>query len=340
MILLLREWVRVGVVTKGEPVDSEPGGYQELNSHTRIIVDEAVARDIEVEIVDPATGELCLRLGDRRVTTLESLSELTSAVAFRRCDDKLLTRRVLEDAKLPVAPGREATFDDADRAFLRRYHDLVVKPARGEQGRGITVGVTTPQGLRRARNYARRHWPEVLLEQRCHGEDLRVVVIAGEMVAAAVRRPPVVTGTGTETVAELIDAYNRHRSTSIGANSVVPLDDDVTRDTLRAAGFPDPNQVVPAGVAVTVRGTANVHTGGTITDVTDDLHPDLAQLAVSATLAVDLPVAGVDLIVDALDGPTGVIIEVNEQPGLANHEPRPTAARFVDLLFPETRRSA
>ena len=82
--------------------------------------------------------------------------------------------------------------------------------------------------------------------------------------------------------------------------------------------------------------TANVHTGATIEDVTADLHPALVDLAVAATEVIGLPVAGVDLIVDSVDKPDGTIIEVNEQPGLANHEPHPTAARFVDLLFPST----
>ncbi|HEX3539351.1 MAG TPA: hypothetical protein VHT75_02800 [Acidimicrobiales bacterium] len=316
---------------------TSPGGYRELNIHTRVIVDEALDRNIEVEIVDPAVGELCLRYGNRRVTTLESLSELTSAVAFRRCDDKLLTRRVLEDAKLPVAPGRMATYDDGDREFLRRHREVVVKPARGEQGRGITVGVTTARSLHRACLFARRYWPEVLIEQRCHGEDLRAVVIDGAVVAAAVRRPPAVTGDGTSTIAQLIDAYNRRQARTTGANSVIPVD-EVTGDTVRGAGYAGLDRVLPAGETLIVRGTANVHTGGTITDVTAEVHPDLAQLAVSAAAAVGLPVAGIDLIVDALESPDGVIIEVNEQPGLANHDPHPTAARFIDLLFPETRR--
>ena len=331
------KWVRVVVVTKGRPVAATPGGYHELNVHTRVIVDEALGRNIEVEIVDPAVGELCLRFGDRRVTTLESLSELTSAVAFRRCDDKLLTRRVLEDAKLPVAAGRPATYDDGDREFLRRHREVVVKPARGEQGRGITVGLTTARSLHRACLFARRYWPEVLIEQRCYGEDLRVVVIDREVIAAAVRRPPAITGDGTSTIAQLIDAYNHQQAQTTGANSVIPID-DVTRDTVHGAGYADLDGVLPAGETLIVRGTANVHTGGTITDVTEKIHPDLAQLAVSAAAAVGLPVAGIDLIVDALDRPDGVIIEVNEQPGLGNHEPRPTAARFIDLLFPETGR--
>jgi D-alanine-D-alanine ligase-like ATP-grasp enzyme len=88
-----------------------------------------------------------------------------------------------------------------------------------------------------------------------------------------------------------------------------------------------------------VRRTANLHTGGTIRDVTDELHAALAAVAVAAARAIEIPVLGLDLIVPAVDGAEYVAIEANEQPGLANHEPRPTAQRFVDLLFPETRRS-
>jgi GNAT-family acetyltransferase (TIGR03103 family) len=314
-----------------------PGGYEQLNRHTRVIVDEALARGVAVEIVDPGLGELCLRWGGRQVTTMESLSELTTAVAFRRCDDKIQTRRVLEAAGLPVAAGQVASFGPADREFLDRHQDLVVKPARGEQGRGITVGVTTADALARARDVARRHWPEVLLEKRCLGEDLRVIVIDHEVVAAAVRRPPTVTGTGSRTLADLIGELSAAQVAATGANSAVPLD-DVTRDTLRAEGYTGLEDIPPSGEVVMLRKTANVHTGGTIADVTDELHPELQRLAIAAAVAVDLPVAGIDLIVDAVGAPNGVIIEVNEQPGLANHEPRPTAARFLDLLFPETRR--
>jgi hypothetical protein len=103
-----------------------PGGYEQLNRHTRVIVDEALARGVAVEIVDAGLGELCLRWGGRQVTTFESLSELTTAVAFRRCDDKIHTRRVLCAAGLPVADGQVATFGPADTEFLDRHRDLVV----------------------------------------------------------------------------------------------------------------------------------------------------------------------------------------------------------------------
>jgi GNAT-family acetyltransferase (TIGR03103 family) len=314
------------------PVPAEPSGYDQLNRYTRIIVDEARRRGITVEILDPGLGELVLTLGDRQVRTLESLSELTSGVAFRRCDHKPYTRQVLERAGLRVPPGRTATFDEADVAFLDEWNDIVVKPARGEQGWGISVGVVDREGLERALASARRVYPEVLLEQRSLGEDLRVLVIDDEPVAASVRRPPRVEGSGTETVAELVEALSRRRAAETDGASTIPLD-DITLEVVRGAGY-EFDTVVPAGTLVPVRLTANLHTGGTITDVTDSVHPPLLEVAVDAAQAIGAPVLGIDMIVPSLDGPDYAIIEVNEQPGLANHEPQPTVERFIDLLFP------
>jgi D-alanine-D-alanine ligase-like ATP-grasp enzyme len=99
------------------------------------------------------------------------------------------------------------------------------------------------------------------------------------------------------------------------------------------------DDVLPDGLRLQVRRTANLHTGGTIDDVTDRLHPEIADAAVRASRAIGIPVTGIDFLVPDVEGPEAVFVEANERPGLANHEPQPTAARFVDLLFPETRRS-
>jgi GNAT-family acetyltransferase (TIGR03103 family) len=311
-----------------------PEGYDELNPYARIIVDEALRRGIGVEVLDPELGEMVLSRDGRSITTVESLSELTTAVAFRRCDNKVHTRRVLAAAGLNLPAGRLATGDDEDVAFLERWKELVVKPARGEGGQGVTVGVVDREGLGAAVRAARAVCPDVLLEQRCQGEDLRIVVIGGQVVAASVRRSPVVTGTGADTAAELIESLSDERGDATDGTADIPLDattEEVLRD--HRYGLDD---VLPEGEVVPVRRTANVHTGGTITDVTDALHPDLAATAVAVAKAIDIPVVGVDLMVTAVDQPDYVVIEANEQPGLANHDPRPTAQRFVDLLFPES----
>jgi GNAT-family acetyltransferase (TIGR03103 family) len=258
-----------------------------------------------------------------------------------RCDDKRVTSRLLAGAGLAVPRAAETTGtgdDDlrAARELLDATGDVVVKPARGEQGRGITVGVTDDDALVAAVQRALAFCPDVVVEERVDGEDLRVVVIDHEVVAAAVRRPAQVVGTGRDSVAELVRRHSRRRAQATGGESTIPLD-ETTEAVVAAAGYRMAD-VLPRGEVLAVRRTANLHTGGTIDDVTDRLHPVLAEAARRASRAIGIPVTGLDLLVPDVEGDRYVIIEANERPGLANHEPQPTAERFVDLLFPETRR--
>ncbi len=319
-------------------VTAPPEDYQRLNPYARIIADEARRRGIGVDVLDAEWGELRLSHAGRSIVTRESLSELTTAVAMSRCDDKRVTRRIFAGAGLSVPQGRSASGDEADRAFLAELGELVVKPARGEQGRGITVGVSDEPALDEAVTLARSFCPDVLLEQRVAGQDLRVLVIGHRVVAAALRRPASVIGDGRTPVRELITAHSRRRQAATRGESRIPLD-EVTEATVRAHGF-ELDDVLAAGTELEVRRTANLHTGGTIHDVTASLHPALADAAVRASRALDIPVTGLDFLVPDPEGPDHVLIEANERPGLANHEPQPTAERFVDLLFPETSPSA
>ncbi|WP_407716695.1 N-acetylglutaminylglutamine synthetase [Mangrovibrevibacter kandeliae] len=304
-----------------------------LNPYARIIVDEALRRGIQVEVTDAAGGFFRLTHGGRSIHCRESLSELTSAVAMSICDDKAVTRRVVERAGVRVP---EQIVADDDRAaletFVEKHGSIVVKPARGEQGRGIAVGIDTVEDAERAIEVARVQSDRVLLESCFEGEDLRLVMIDFRLVAAAIRRPPIVTGDGHTTIRELIERLSRRRAAATGGESSVPLDGETER-CVRQAGY-DLDDVLPEGEAVTVRKTANLHTGGTIHDVTGQVHPRLIEAAVAATRAIDIPVCGIDFMVKTPHEPDYVFIEANERPGLANHEPQPAAERFVDLLFP------
>ncbi|MCU1668363.1 MAG: Glutathione synthase [Blastococcus sp.] len=317
---------------------SRPPGLEDLNPYALIIAEEALRRGIRVEVTDAESGELRLSLGGRTVLTVESLSEYTSAVALTRCDDKRLTRRVMQRAGVRVARGAVAAEGDLGdaSALLRECGEVVVKPARGEQGRGITVGVSDDAGLARAVDLALQFCPDVLVEELVQGDDLRVVVIDRDVVAAAVRRPAEVVGDGRRPVEELIRSTSRRRERATGGESRIPLD-DTTAEVIADAGYAM-DDVPPSGERVRVRRTANLHTGGTIEDVTDRLHPTIAEAAVRAAAALGIPVTGLDFLVPDVEGPDYVFIEANERPGLANHEPQPTAERFVDLLFPESRR--
>lgn len=310
-----------------------PPPEERLNPYARIIVDEARRRGIGVDVLDAEGGFFRLNWGGRAVICRESLSELTSAIAMSRCDDKAVTRRLMEAAGVPVPPQIAGSAGKAEReAFLAACGAVVVKPARGEQGRGVVVDVRTPKDLEVAMAHAARVDTQVLIEAYVEGGDLRVLVINDEVVAAALRKPPEIVGDGEHTLRELIECLSRRRSAATQGESTIPLDDETAR-CVRAAGYAL-DDILPDGENVRVRKTANLHTGGTLHDVTAELNPAIAASALKAARAIDIPVAGMDFIVSDPAADYHVFIEANERPGLANHEPQPTAERFVDLLFP------
>jgi GNAT-family acetyltransferase (TIGR03103 family) len=309
-----------------------PADGHALNPYARIIVDEARRRGIATDVIDAEGGLFRLTWGGRSIRCRESLSELTSSVALSICDDKRMTRRIVEQAGVRV-PERIGADDPAAIAdALSRHGALVVKPARGEQGKGVAVGLTTEDEVAAAIAAARRLCPEVLVEEQVQGEDLRLVVIDFKVVAAALRRPPRVVGDGRSTLRALIEHQSRRRAAATGGESTIPIDAETER-CLAAAGY-GLDDVAPEGVEVMVRKAANLHLGGTIHDVTAEVHPALIRAAVAAARAIDISVTGIDLMVKSPREPAYAFIEANERPGLANHEPQPTAERFIDLLFP------
>ena len=307
--------------------------YDVLNPYARLIVDEARRRGVHVEITDAEGGFFRLSNGGRSVHCRESLSELTSGVAMSICDDKAVTRRVVEGAGLIVPEQMTATDDAlALEAFLEKHGRVVVKPARGEQGRGVAVGLSTLDEVRTAIAAAREVCDRVLIEACFEGEDLRLVVIDFKLVAAAIRRPPHVIGDGRQTVRALIETLSRRRAAATGGESTIPIDGETERCLQMSDLTLD--DVLEEGRDVVVRKAANLHTGGSIHDVTPIVHPRLVDAAVKAARAIDIPVVGIDFMVKSPTEPSYVFIEANERPGLANHEPQPTAERFLDLLFP------
>ena len=305
---------------------------KDMNPYARIIIDEARRRGIGVDVIDAAGGLFQLSSGGRSVRCRESLSELTSAVALSVCDDKAMTRRIVEAAGVVVPEEVEASDRKAVEAMLDRHGSLVVKPARGEQGRGVAVDLDTMESVDKAVAAARGLSEQVLVESFHKGDDLRLIVIGFKLVAAAIRRPAEVIGNGRDTVRQLIERQSRRRAAATGGESKIPLDAETERCVAKAGYSLD--DVPPEGAVFPVRKAANLHTGGTIHDVTAQVHPKLAEAAVRVARAIGIPVVGVDFIVKHPSEPDYVFIEANERPGLANHEPQPTAQRFIDLLFP------
>lgn len=311
----------------GEPLDQ---GY---NPYATLIIKEALRRGIKVLPIDPPRGYFTLQMAGRSITCRESLSELTTAIAMSRCDDKSLTLQLLkqEGLKVPEQVGLKSGEDAAN--FQEKQGRIVIKPARGEQGRGVFVDINDPEGAREAYGAARCECEDVLGESFVSGEDLRVIVINEEVVAAAIRKPPEIFGTGKHSIRELIGKLSRRRKATTGGESEIPFDAETER-CVSEGGY-GMDDVLPAEATLRVRKAANLHTGGTIHDVTGELSPALSEAALRAAKCLSIPVVGLDFIVQDPSGDDYVIIEANERPGLANHEPQPTAQKFIDFLFPQ-----
>ena len=317
-----------------QPLFLGPGPEAGLNPYASILVEEAYKRGIDVQIDDACAGLFTLSHGGRRIRCRESLSDLTSAISMSLCQDKCLTHKVLNQAGLNVPSQQLAGSADDNLAFLEQHTRVVVKPVDGEQGNGVAVDLDSIEHVQLAIEAARAFDSRVLLESFHEGLDLRIVVIGFEVVAAAIRRPAQVTGDGQHSIQRLIEAQSRRRQAATGGESRIALDAETLR-AVQAAGY-EYDSILPAGQVLAVRRTANLHTGGCLEDVTAVLHPVLADAAIRAARALDIAVVGLDLMVPAADQPDYVFIEANERAGLANHEPQPTAERFIDLLFPHS----
>lgn len=308
--------------------------HDDLNIYSQIIVNEAYRRGIAVEIIDAAGGFFDLSLGGRTVSCRESLTDLTSAVSMSRCDDKEITHRFLQREGLTVPVQMKLEDTQQAQAFLKAHKRIVIKPAQGEQGAGVSVDLRLEEEVSSAYGIASRLSDKVIGEQYVEGEDLRVIVIDQKVVAAAIRKPATIVGNGTYTISELIHKQSRRRKAATQGESEIPIDNE-TRRCIKDAGY-SMEDVLPKDTELHVRKTANLHTGGTLHDVTGDLHPTLIDAAVRASVALNMPLVGLDFIVEHPTKADYVIIEANERPGLANHEPQPTAERLIDMLFPQT----
>lgn len=307
-----------------------------MNVYAQILIDEAKTRGITVKIIDEEANLYRLCYGSNSVLCRESLTEKTCAMAMTICDDKSLTHRILYKSGLRVP--RQAIYINMTQAIdlMQTWNSLVIKPASGEQGRGITVDVREKEELQQAIKSASKYSEHILLEEFVHGRDLRIIVIDHKFVAAIERKPAFIIGDGASTIRQLVKKKNKALIQTTGGESQIPINTETER-VIHHRNF-SWEDVLPHEQELQVCKTANYHTGGTIIDVTDEVSYTLRTAAEKASHVLNIPVVGLDFLVPDFSGDDYVIIEANERPGLANHEPQPTAERFIDFLFPETKK--
>jgi cyanophycin synthetase len=317
-----------------------------LGPSTGAIVHAALARGIPYRRL--TTGSL-VQFGwgskQRRIQAAEM--DCTSAISESIAQDKELTKRLLEAAGVPVPTGRPVRDkEDAWAAALEIGLPVVVKPQDGNQGKGVTVNIDDREPLEIAYSVASEFRDDVMVEKYLAGHDFRLLVVGDKLVAAARREPPMVVGNGKQSIRELVEQVNADPRRGTGhATSLTKIRlDEIATAQLAMQGF-TADSVPEKGVRVVLRNNANLSTGGTATDVTDDVHPELAARAVDAAHMVGLDVCGVDVICDTvlkpLEDQGGGIVEVNAAPGLRMHlspsfgKGRDVGAAIIQNLYPD-----
>ncbi|HUQ15545.1 MAG TPA: cyanophycin synthetase, partial [Gemmatimonadales bacterium] len=275
-----------------------------------------------------------------------TVTSRTSHIAVELASDKEETNRILGNLGLPVPRQRLVQgVEDAVEAAERIGYPVVVKPFNANHGRGITIHITTPEEVRAAFEVAREHSRSVIVESFITGEDHRMLVIDGRLVAVSKRVPGHVVGDGLHTIEQLVEEVNQDPRRGIGHEKVLTrLTFDHQAETmLQRKGYT--RETVPGpGERVFLRSTGNLSTGGTATDLTDVVHPDNVEMATRAVKAIGLDVGGVDFlstdVTESYKDVGGAICEINAAPGFRMHmapsegRPRDVAGPVMDMLFP------
>ncbi|MFT3690829.1 cyanophycin synthetase [Paenirhodobacter sp.] len=275
-----------------------------------------------------------------------ALTSRTSHIAVEIASDKNICNQLLGDLGLPV-PKQRLVYDadEAVSAANRIGYPVVVKPLDGNHGRGVTVNITDEAGVEAAFAVADEEGSAVVVESMITGDDHRLLVVNGTLVAAARRVPGHVKGDGSHSIAELVEIVNRDPRRGVGHENVLTrleLDAQALR-LLEERGY-TPETVPPEGEEVYLRKTANISTGGTAVDCTDTIHPDNRLMAERAIRAIGLDVGAVDFLTSDITRSYretgGGICEINAGPGLRMHiapsegTPRDVGGAIMDMLFP------
>jgi cyanophycin synthetase len=319
---------------------------------TQALVDEAARRGIPVMRLN--NGSLIqLGQGRHQQRIRASITGRTSLIAVESAGNKDLTKSLLAENGIPVPRGVVVRDVDAAIAAARRLgFPLVTKPLDGNHGRGVTIGIRDEHQLRFgfAQALAESKGRDIIVEQFFEGRDHRILIVNGELVAAAERVPAHVIGDGEQTIAQLVEQVNRDPRRGDGHERVMTRIriDALVMEYLERSGL-SPDSVPTIGQRVNLRATANLSTGGTAIDRTNEIHPDNAEIARRAALIIGLDVAGIDFMAPNISKSVrdtgGGVIEVNAAPGFRMHlepsegAPRDVAKPVIEMLFPRGRRS-
>ena len=312
---------------------------------TGSLIDEAVNRGIPyIRLNDQSLVQLGYGVYQKRIQATTTAN--TNMIAVDIAGNKHATKKLLGDMGVPVPKGfRIRNNDELEETLESVGFPAVIKPLDGNHGKGATVGVRTLDDARTAFEKAKEYSRWVIVEQQLEGADFRALVVNNRLIAVAERVPAHVIGDGKLTIQELIDKENTDPRRGYGHENVltqIDIDNQVVR-CIRKSGY-ELDSIPKKGERVFLKTTANISTGGTAIDLTDEVHPENVFLFERIAKIIGLDVAGIDIIAPNVSEPLresgGGIIEVNAAPGFRMHLApsqgigRNVAEHVIDMLFP------
>lgn len=321
-----------------------------LGPSTQSLVDAAVSRYIPYIRLNEASL-IQLGYGKYQKRIQATITSETRFISVELASDKSATANLLESLGLPVPQQRIISSEnEAVRALNSIGAPVVVKPLDGNHGRGISINLTTEEEVINAFHVAKEVSRRVIVESFLEGEDHRMLVVNGKLVAVAKRVPGHVVGDGVKTITELVDIVNCDPRRGVGHEKVLTkLDLDYQANQILEKKGYTVDTVLKAGEVCYLRDTANLSTGGTAIDLTDQVHPDNKEMAERAIKAIGLDVGGVDFLIKDISQSYhdigGGICEVNAAPGFRMHThptegtPRDVAGAVIDMLFPDAQKA-
>ncbi|WP_414586923.1 cyanophycin synthetase [Scytonema sp. PCC 10023] len=322
-----------------------------LGPSTETLIKEAEKRGIPwMQLGARFLIQLGYGVNQKRVQA--TMTDNTGILGVELACDKEATKRVLANAGVPVPRGTVINFlDDLEEAIEQvGGYPIVIKPLDGNHGRGISINITSKEEAEAAYDSARQVSRSIIVERYYTGRDHRVLVVDGKVVAVAERVPANVIGNGRSTISELIEETNKDPNRGEGHDNVLTkIELDRTSYQLLEKQGRTLNTVLPKGEICYLRATANLSTGGSAVDRTDEIHPENVWLAQRIVKIIGLDIAGIDIVTSDISRPLrevdGVIVEVNAAPGFRMHVapsqgiPRNVGGAVIDMLFPSDKTS-
>lgn len=318
----------------------------ELGPSTRSIVKEAALRGIShIRLNDHSYVQLGQGKYQRRLEA--TILDSTSFIGVEIASDKFRTKTILQSHGIPVPKGFLVSSEKELNETLDKIDfPVVVKPLDGNHGRGITTLIKRKEELIEAFKIAKEISSYVIVEKQLEGKDFRIMVINGKMEAAALREPASILGDGVSTIKELIEKTNEDPLRGEGHERILTKI-TIDKETIRTLSLSSLTleSILDLDEKVYVKSTANLSSGGTARDVTDEIHPYNIALFERCSKIIGLDIMGIDVVAkdlsEPLDKNSEGIVEVNAAPGFRMHlnpssgTPRNIAAPVVDLLFPK-----